>query len=54
MDIKIETFTVTADKDNRLDEKWTFEIEDTVCWHSDEMVEELSKILMEEILKDDE
>lgn len=67
MDIKIETATVTADKDNQLDEKWTVEIEDIVCCHFDDLDESLMEALEHEegketsiqiheveVLKDDE
>ena len=36
MDIKIETATVTANGDKRLDRNWTFEIDDTAYSYSDE------------------
>ena len=71
MDINIETVTVTADKDKRLDEKWTVEIDDAAysysdenwtveakdgieCWHPTDLADDLTKVLIEEIKKDDE
>ena len=56
MKIKIETATVTAGDDKRsLKEDWTVEVEDGGWWPPVEIQsEEVGKILMEEILKDDE
>ena len=56
MDIKIETVTVTAGDDKRsLKEDWTVEMEEPVIWPPVEIqIEEVGKILMKEILKDDE
>ena len=54
MDIKIETATVKAGDDKRsLKEDWTVEVEEPVIWPPVEIqIEEVGKILMEEILKD--
>ena len=53
MDIKIETATVTAGDDKRsLKEDWTVEMDTVWCQHSEELADEIAKVLMEEILKD--
>ena len=48
MTFKIETATVTANNERSLKEDWTVEMDTIWCQHSEELADEIAKVLMEE------